>query len=239
MAYDFDWVTPGLPLAWDAVPLRQPEPYGDHLRPLYNFQEDLAAGDDPSLPAAAADDGDWHELWVSLAASLDGVVTRFAVVADDHGQLCGSVRLLPKALTRPRYGAWDAAAHRRGDSADVLWIGAAAVDATGYADRLPTSLLDLAIDEARRQGKRRVQALAWSDVPTYALWGQAFPWAVYEVSGFRRIAELDGSRLRALPDMLAGHHGGLVEHRVREQLEGPGLSMEAAESFAIVERVIP
>lgn len=234
MEYDFDWVGPTTPAAWDEVALRTPEPYGEHLRPLYNLQEDVALTEDlaPGAPA----DGDWKAFWLHLARSLAGRVERFALVAGDGPRLAGLLRFLPKRLSRPRCGAWDPQAHRRDNGDDVLWIGAAGTDLVGYNDRLPTTLLAHAIDEARRHGYTRVQALAWSDVPVYALWGQAFPWAVYEASGFRRVAELDGSHLQALPDMVSGAHGGIVQDLVNEQLAHPGLTPSGAEAFAIVER---
>jgi hypothetical protein len=212
--------------------LRCADPYGEHLRPLYNLQEDVALAEDLA-PGRPADD-DWQSFWVYLAGSLKGRVERFALVAGQERRLAGLLRFLPKTLSRPRYGAWDVEAHRSGCTDDVLWIGAAATDMIGYADQLPTSMLTHLLSEARRLGFSRLQALAWSDVPTYALWGQAFPWSVYQASGFRRIAELDGRHLRALPDMIAGRHGDAVRELVTEQLARAGEA--GAESFAIVER---
>ncbi len=74
MTYMFDWVGPRAPEAWDRVPLRTPEPYGDHLRPLYNLHQDGACAPDPNAtdpatdPASVPADGDWRGLWLALAA---------------------------------------------------------------------------------------------------------------------------------------------------------------------------
>ena len=233
VTYLFDWVGPYAPQAWARVPLRTPEPYGDHLRPLYNLQQDVALT--PDLAAATPADGDWQALWVHLAASLAGRVERFALIAAEQDQVAGLLRFFPKRYARPRDGAWDRHAHRQDPGDDVLWLGAAAVDMRGYEDRLAIYLLDHVVDEARRLGFGRLQALAWSDVPAYALWGQSFPWMVYEAAGFRRIADTDGSGLHALPDMIAGHHGAVVQELVNTQLGHSGLTMAAADSFAVVE----
>ncbi|HCV22088.1 MAG TPA: hypothetical protein DGN59_01415 [Candidatus Latescibacteria bacterium] len=235
MTYLFDWVGPYGPTAWDDVPLRTPEPYGEHLRPLYNLQQDVARIDDLATTEPV---DQWKSLWLDLARSLAGRVERFALVAGDGGNLAGVLRFLPKRYSLPRAGAWDPSAHGRDPGNDVLWLGAATVDMRGYEERLPLHLLDHVIDEARRLGFKRLQALAWSDVPVYALWGQSFPWMVYEAAGFRRIAETDGSQLQALPDMIAGHHGGLVRDLASTQLESAGLTMAQAEAFAIVERCL-
>lgn len=229
----YDWVGPTVPDAWGAVPLRRPYPYGAHLRPLYNLQEDVALG--PTTAAEPAD-GRWEVFWRDLAASLgDRGVERFALVAAAGQQLVGCVRFLPKTLTRPRLGAWSVDDHRRDKADDVLWIGAAATDLPAGEQGLPARLLVHVLDHARRCGCRRVQALGWGDLPVYALWGQAFPRSVYEASGFRSIAEVDGSRLHALPDMLAGHHGPLVQDLVERQLRSTGLTPEAAECFAVMQ----
>jgi hypothetical protein len=233
VAYLFDWVGPYAPSAWDRVPLRTPEPYGDHLRPLYNLQQDVALT--PDLVAAEPADDDWHALWLQLAASLAGRVERFALIAAVQDQVAGLLRFFPKKYARPRDGAWNRQAHRQDPGDDVLWLGAAAVDMQGYEEQLPMHLLGHIIDEARRLGILRLQALAWSDVPTYAMWGQCFPWPVYEAAGFRRIADADGSQLLALPDMVAGHHGAIVQELISNQLERSCLTMAAAESFAVVE----
>jgi len=170
-----------------------------------------------------------------MAASLAGRVERFALVAAEQDQVAGLLRFFPKRYARPRYGAWDRHAHRQDSGDDVLWLGAAAVDMRGYEDRIAIHLLGHVVDEARRLGFWCLQALAWSDVPAYALWGQSFPWMVYEAAGFCRIADTDGSGLRTLPDMIAGHHGGIVQELINTQLEHSGLTMAAADSFAVVE----
>ena len=103
--------------------------------------------------------------------------------------------------------------------------------APGVAGILEARLLD----HARRHRCRRIQALGWGDLPVYALWGQAFPRSVYEAVGFRSIAEVDGSPLRALPDMLAGRHGALVQDLVERQLRSTGLTPDSAECFAIMQ----
>ena len=234
MTYDFDWVSPVSPLAWASVQLRSSEPYGNHVRPLCNFQEDLAV-DDTTDPVRAAD-GNWGGLWEDLAASLQSCVGRFALVAAEGEQLAGCVRFLPKPLSRPRYGAWSLVEHRTENDASILWIGAAAVEIPGFGQGLPRTLISSLIEEARRLGYERMQALAWSNVPVYALWGQALPWVVYEEAGFHSIAEASGASLCALPDMIAGIHGGIVRKIVTAQLERAALSPVDAEHFAIVER---
>lgn len=231
MAYNFDWITPIAPLAWNAVQLRHTEPYGDHLRPLYNLQEDIAVNDETD-PVTAADD-DWQFLWQELAGSLD--VERFALVVAEADQLAGCMRFLPKPMSRPRSGAWSLEQHRAQNDSDVLWIGAAGVDLPGYEQDLPRAMIVTLMEEARRRGFKRLQALAWSEVPVYALWGQAFPWSVYEATGFHSIADSSGHDLHALPDMLAGIHGGIVQELVTAQLERAILTAETAEHFAIVE----
>ncbi len=241
MTYMFDWVGPRAPEAWDRVPLRTPEPYGDHLRPLYNLHQDVACAPEPDAtdpatdPASVPADGDWRGLWVDLAASLAGRLERFALVAAEEDHVVGQLRLFPKSCTHPRPGAWDSDTHHQAPDEEVLWLGAAAVDMPAYEDRLPLHLLAYAIDEARRLGCTRLQAVAWSDVPVYALWAQSFPWMVYEAAGFRRISETDGSHLQALPDMLAGHHGAVVHELVTTQLAHSGLTMATAENLAVVE----
>ncbi|MBT3344114.1 MAG: hypothetical protein HN712_01225 [Gemmatimonadetes bacterium] len=231
MTYTFDWVSPVAPLAWDSVQLRNTDPYGDHLRPLYNLQEDVAV-DDATDPVSAEDD-EWRFLWQDLAGSLE--VDRFALVAAEAEQLTGCIRFLPKPLSRPRFGAWSLEQHRTQNDADTLWIGAAGVDLLGYEQDLPRMMMMMLIEEARRRGFKRLQALAWSDVPVYALWGQAFPWSVYEATGFRSIADTTGTHLHALPDMLAGHHGGIVQELATVQLERAILTPDTAEQFAVVE----
>lgn len=230
----FDWVGPSVPDAWGSVPLRRPDPYGSHLRPLYNLHEDVAVGAD--MAAAEPADGRWEVFWRELARSLgERGVERFTLVAADGQQLTGCVRFLPKALTRPRFGAWSVEQHRRDLGADVLWIGAAATDLPAGEEGLPARLLIHVIDHARRRGCRRIQALGWGNLPVYALWGQAFPRSVYEAVGFRPIAEVDGSPLRALPDMIAGRHGALVQDLVERQLRSTGLTPAGAESFAVMQ----
>jgi len=206
MTYDFDWVSPVSPLAWASVQLRSSEPYGNHVRPLCNFQEDLAV--DVTTDPVRAADGNWGGLWEDL----------------------------PKPLSRPRYGAWSLVEHRTENDASILWIGAAAVEIPGFGQGLPRTLISSLIEEARRLGYERMQALAWSNVPVYALWGQALPWVVYEEAGFHSIAEASGASLCALPDMIAGIHGGIVRKIVTAQLERAALSPVDAEHFAIVER---
>ena len=215
---------------WADVELRASDPYSQHVYPLYNLQEDL--------PSRSPRDDDWDGLWESLANDLTGKVDCFALVAYQSGKLAGMIRFFPKTITRPRYGAWSEEDHRNEWTDEILWIGGAFVDLMGTEDGLDAELIRRVVQYAREKGFYRIQALGWSEVRAYAMWGQTFPSSIYETLGFRQIATLDGRHLRALPDMLAGRHGPQVQKLVRESLEANGLTERAADEFHILELVL-
>jgi len=228
--YRFEWIGPETPRleSWENVPIRSSEPYGAHVNPLYNFQEDV--------PHESPEGDDWGGLWKQLAEGLASDVELLGLVAYEGDKLAGMVRFLPKKATKSRYGAWGEEAHKRAWANDILWIGAAFVDYQGAADGLDTELVRRVVDYARTAGYSRIQCLGWSDLRPYAMWGQVFPASVFEGKGFKPIATLDGSHLKCLPDMLAGSHGPDVQRAVKEEMEALGLTAEAAETFHILER---
>ena len=231
--YRIEWVGPTSPppATWETVPIRSAGPYHDHVNPLYNIQEDL--------PHSPPEDDDWGGFWRQLASGLAGRVEWYCLVAYDGDALAGLIRFFPKTLTRPRYGSWGTEDHRRDWSDEILWIGAACVDSRGADDGLDAELIRRVVRYARQESFRRVQALGWGEVPIYAMWGQSFPASVYESEGFRAIAMLDGSGLKALPDMFAGRHGAEAQKRVLIAMAEKGLTREQAEQFSIMQFDLP
>ena len=231
--YRMEWVGPTSPpsATWESAPIRSTGPYHDHVNPLYNIQEDL--------PHSPPEDDDWGGLWQQLAGGLAGRVEWYCLVAYDGDALAGMIRFFPKTLTRPRYGSWSPEDHRRDWSDEILWIGAACVDARGADDGLDAELVRRVVRYARQEGYRRVQALGWGEVPIYAMWGQSFAAPVYESEGFHAIATLDGSGLKALPDMFAGRHGTEAQKRVLIAMAERGLTREQAEQFRIMQLDLP
>ena len=229
IAYRFEWIGPGSPplTTWDGVEVRSRDAYAHHVNPLYNIQEDL--------PHDPPEGDDWKRLWKELAGGLASNVEVFALVAYEGEKLAGMIRLLPKTLTRPRYGAWRPDDHQNEWTDDILWIGAAYVDDQGAADGLDSELVRRVIVHARNAGYPRIQCLGWSDVRPYAMWGQSFPATVYEKLGFRRIASVDGTHLNALPDMLAGRHSPEIQKAAKEAMAELGFTEKEANAFHIVE----
>jgi len=158
-----------------------------------------------------------------------------SLVAYDKDELAGMIRFFPKTITRPRYGAWSPDDHQQEWTDEIVWIGGAYVDFRGTEDGLDTELVRRVVQYARQEGFAKIQALGWSDIRAYAMWGQSFPVSVYEELGFHRIATVDGSPLHALPDMLAGHHDAEVQKLVKADMEKRGFTQEMANEFHIVE----
>jgi hypothetical protein len=202
--YRFEWVEPDRPSVdlWDDPGVRSPEIYSNHINPIYNFQEDV--------PAEPPVDNDWLGLWKSMATRLEGIVQYFALVAYEGELLAGSIRFLPKTLTKARFGAWGQEQHREEWRDDILWIGAASVDIRGSMDGLDLALLSRVIDYARTAEFGSVQAMAWSDIPVYAMWGQGLPISTYRSLGFEILVEVEKD-LNAFSDMLAGGHGEPIQ----------------------------
>lgn len=200
--------------------------YAEHAEPLYNIHDDILYEDVwpekpvpegcvPGVPGP--NDWRWGVLWADLAKGLAGKADWFALLAYADDKLAGMIRFLPKTLTVARAGAWSEQKHRREWSDDILWIGAAYVDRLGIEHGLDTELVRRVVEYARAKDFAKVQALGWSEVRVYAMWGQSFPGSVYKGLGFHGIATTDGCP-DAFKDMLAGSHGEPVKRRVEAEL---------------------
>lgn len=216
--------------------------YDVHIGPVYNIHEDILSEDVwperpvpegcvPGVPGP--NDWRWGVMWEEMAKGLADKVEWFALLAYADDKLAGMIRFFPKTLTVARYGAWPEQEHRREWSDDILWIGAAYVDRLGVTDGLDTELARRVVEYARAKGFAKVQALGWSEVRTYAMWGQSFPASVYEGLGFRAIATTDGCA-DALGDMLGGSHGEATKQQVEAELAA-AIPRETAHQCHIME----
>jgi len=246
--YRFEWLSPqqlfGVEVIVDGEerydeacqalwgPLRsagKPIPYREHVLPLYNLQEDIG----PLTPP----EGDrYGAMWFELGRGLAGKVDRFALMAFADGGLAGSIRFFPKTLTLPRWGGWGEQNHRREWSDDILWIGSAYVDPQGMQDGLDLELIRQVVTIAKGAGFAKVQAIGWSDVPVYAMWGQAFRKSVFRKSGFTPIATIPGFT-DGLFDMLAGAHGEEEREWSRSEI-GSGQALDTAHQGAVLELLL-
>ena len=204
--------------------------YGQHVWPLYNLHCDLVP-----WPMATQPEGNrWGEFWFELGRGLAGKVDWFALLAYANDELAGTIRFFPKTLTVPRFGGWSEADHRRQWSDDILGVGAAWVDPEGFADGLDSELVRRLAAHARAAGFVKIQALGWSEVRSYAAWGQALPASIYETQGFRTIAETPGCP-DAFEHMLSGCHGERTKEVVTAELARTGLSPQAAARCRMME----
>jgi len=208
----------------------EPSPYGGHVWPLYNLQEDIG----PRTPP----EGDrYGELWFELGRGLAGKVDRFALLAfAPGGELAGTIRFFPKTLTVPHWGGWGERNHRREWTDDILWIGCACVDRQSMQDGLDLELTRRVVAMAREAGFAKVQATGWGDVPVYAMWGQAFRASVFRAAGFTRIAATKGCP-DALNHMLNGCHGEECKEQARAEIE-TGPALDTAHQCAVLELLL-
>ena len=157
----------------------------------------------------------------------------FALLACADGKLAGKIRFFPKTLTRAHFGGWREEEHRRESSDDILWVGSAYVDPLGIEHGLDIELIRRVVEYARAAGFAKVQAVGWSEVLPYAMWGESFRASGYQALGFRAIATTEGCP-DAFEHMLNGCHGQWCKELVEEALKA-GLSRKTAHQCQIME----
>lgn len=185
----------------DQANLRTPDGnYPDHVHPLYNIHCELI---DSSIEQIQQDlekqKMSWNDYWRELALGLGNEC--FALVAFCDEKLAGYVRFFPSDKSHLRIPG-----ELQVKQKDVLLIGAACVDSTGIDDRLDVELVRQVIRHAKSKGYASIQALGWSEVRSYAAWGESFPQSIYESLGFRKSPTITGSP-EVLDHMLEGCHG--------------------------------
>lgn len=226
--YRLEWLLPerldDLGLAdMNKTVLRTPDAqYAGHVHPLYNIHCELLDDDGQK----DLDGKDWPAFWRGLMSGMSSV--RFALVAFQDDKLAGYVRFFPADKAHLR-----APADQRVTSRDTLLVGAACVDAAGQKDGLEKELVKHVIQFARTKGYRSIQALGWSDLRNYSVWGESFPMPVYESLGFSKAAEFAGSD-EVLDHMIEGHHGDEDKQQVEEALEA-GRTRNDVNTFRIMQ----
>ena len=206
--------------------------YGQHVYPLYNLQEDVLQ-EDVWPGHAKAENDNWGLLWFELARGLRGKVEKFALLAYTDDTLVGRIRFFPKTLTVARFGGWGETSHRQEWSDDILWLGAGYADHAAIRDGLDAELVRRVVEYGRASGFTKAQAVGWSEVLSYAMWGESFRASTYEGVGFHPIAATAGC-VDALVHMLGGCHGEADKQMVSEAFES-GLDPDTGHQCQIVE----
>lgn len=199
----------------DAVQPRATDYYPDHADPLYNLHCDVVATgkDEPSDEALQQQGKNWSDHWRELALATED--RPFALAAFSEGRLAGHLRFFSAERSRLRVVPEDQ--QKAWQQPGTLFITAGCVDQAGADDRLDAELLRQVIAWARVQGYTSVVALGWSNLRTYAIWGESLPTDVYAGAGFSVAARLDADA-PALADMRAGAHGPAVQQRIEDEI---------------------
>lgn len=219
-------------IATGAGKARSPQgPYSGHVDPLYNFHEGLnGASFEETQALVRREGGDWNAQWRKQAQGLSGKVKVFALAAYDQNLLAGHIRFLPSSighlLSYPEGFA------RRTDE-NALLIVAGCVDIDGAADGLDVEMVRRVVAYARQGGYAKVQALAWSNIRAYAMWGEQFPLSAYEAADFRKVASMPAWK-EPFDDMLAGAHGPEIQKMVQGALD-KGMTEGEATTLWLVE----
>ena len=234
--YRIEWVTPDRLAELRLVGDRPAEPrasdwaYGHHAHPLYNIHCEI--GPDKPLEELKKqleqDEKSWGTYWEELARDVLGRDAVFALVAYSGDQLAGHIRFFGADMSRLRMAPDDRYREEKGG----LLIGAAYVDPPAADDGLDVELARRVIQYAQEQGRPAIQALGWSDIRAYAMWGESFPVSTYEAVGFRKVREMEAPR-DAFEDMLAGAHGPEVQKQVKTALKEH--TREAANEFYVMQ----
>lgn len=211
--------------------LRSPQgPYSGHVDPLYNIHCEL--DDTPFAELQARIDregGHWDRYWRQLAESLLGKVRSFALVAYGNDLLAGHVRFFPSSIAHLRVPN----ENRHQNDGNVLLIGAGCVDLPGAEDGLDIDLVRRVVSYARCEGYAKVQAVAWSNIRVFAMWGEQFPLSTYQAAGFRKVAPLPPDK-ETFDCMLAGSHGPEVQKMAQAVLD-KGMTKDEANAIWLVE----
>jgi RNA polymerase sigma factor (sigma-70 family) len=188
-------------------------PYPGHLMPYYNIHTELADEPSDALAARIQSRGlTYEEYWQSLP-SQKLAERPLAFLATRDGRLAGYIRFYPGDR-----GTLRALADRQDRSAATLVIGGCAFTLDALNGRLDSALLDRVIQHARRNGYRRIQAVGWPDIRSFAMWGEGLRRSAYEAAGFRVIATEAGDS-GALRDQLGGAHGPEVQALAHEDTD--------------------
>ena len=232
--YGFRWLDTSnireLPLvSTKTAPLRTPrQPYGNALDPLYNIQCEMGIRE----PGDVDSSFDWGEYYTEMAETLPPELGRFALVAYAEDAIAGHVQFLPQSIGRMRHAPAEV---NEGRSISILQIGTACVDSLGVEDGLDVELLRRVIAYARARHYSSLQAIGWSDIRIFSLWGESLPFRVYEEAGFEKVLRLEATPVDALQCMLDGNHGDNTLEIVTKEMAEAGLDAEKAGEMYLME----
>lgn len=224
--YSYLWVSPGvedLRTVRSAIEKRiVPESweYAQNLDPLHNIHREIGPMHHPGetwdayLNRVTATPS-WGSYWEELTVGLGNRV--FAVMALRGEGLAGYVRFYPGNLSRLRTDTTDRSRDER-----VLVIGAGCVDDIAARDSVGAGLLRQVVEHAKREGFTAVVGVGWSDVRSFATWGEQLTISDYTAAGFSPTEKVPLDSVAAA-DIRAGRHGPNEASRMDSAIRDKGM----------------
>ena len=201
--------------------------YPKHVDPFYNIQCDLLPGPDQATfeKMVTSSGADWPESFADLAARHIGD-TPFAVLALRDGVVEGWVRFYRAGSCNLR-----APVTNRPPAGKALVIGAAVCTDELSRDTV-RSMIEEAVQQAKRLGLTEIYAIASPDIRAYASWCNQFMLEDYAACGFEVVERTPAVQDSALYDMANGAHGTKVQSSVRED----GITAPYTTSYCLVKK---